>query len=219
MFVEPTAHHLCDSGGIYGRQYQKNQGKDLNAEPQAVLNRWGVTVNVYRCLKSLLSEDRLCKEFNALPCEDWDSDFYGCSADQQTWLRDQDFTPLGEAQNTYNWETNFSQIVQYQKFDRDGETYVLLQVHGGCDARSGYTDAKLFYLDSWDADYFLLDDASFYLEPGQAPNPFDFPISLDVYGSHVTAYHDGEEVDVPRDILWDLPEDLNVEGSARAVEH
>ena len=26
----------------------------------------------------------------------------------------------------------------------DGEPYLLLQIHGGCDVRGGYTDAKLF---------------------------------------------------------------------------
>ena len=216
MFVEPTAHSIIDSGGIYGRNYQRNQTRDLDAEPSAVLNRWGVTVNVYQCLKRLLSEDEICKAFNALPCLTWDSDLYGCSADQQQWLEDRGFVPDGEVVNTYNYDTNFDQVVQYQRLDLDGETYVLLQIHGGCDVRSGYTDAKLFYLDSWDDDYFLMDDAVFWLDAGQAPNPYDFPISVSVYGSHVDAY---DECGHPVDLDWNLPEDLNVMGTARAVEH
>ena len=33
--------------------------------------------------------------------------------------------------------------------DGQEEEYILIQVHGGCDARSGYTDAKLFKVPYW----------------------------------------------------------------------
>lgn len=217
MFVEPTAHSLIDSGSIYGRNYQKNAERDLDAEPSAILNRFGVTVNIYQCLKRLLDEDRFCQEFNAMSCTDWDGEHWGTSATQQMWLEDRCFEAQGEPINTYNYETNFDQVVQYQRLERDDEIYILLQVHGGCDVRSGYTDAKLFHLDSWQADYFLRDDADFYLEAGQAPNPNDFPISISTYGSHADAYDDdGNSIEFT---MGHLPDDLNVTGTAQAVEH
>ena len=47
--------------------------------------------------------------------------------------------------NTYNGDSDLSQILQGAWLeDADGDTYLLLQIHGGCDARGGYTDAKLF---------------------------------------------------------------------------
>lgn len=46
--------------------------------------------------------------------------------------------------NTYNSDSDLSQILQYSWLTINDEQYLLLQIHGGCDARGGYTDAKLF---------------------------------------------------------------------------
>ena len=52
-------------------------------------------------------------------------------------------------ENSYNHECNLSQTIQfgYAEIEEDGglsETYIFLQVHGGCDVRGGYTDVKVF---------------------------------------------------------------------------
>jgi hypothetical protein len=45
------------------------------------------------------------------------------------------------------------------------ESYVLLQIHNGADARGGYTDAKLFKLSDWVEPHQLVtDDCSFSIE-------------------------------------------------------
>ena len=47
--------------------------------------------------------------------------------------------------NTYDGDSDLSQVLQGAWLeDADGDTYLLLQIHGGCDVRGGYTDAKLF---------------------------------------------------------------------------
>jgi hypothetical protein len=46
--------------------------------------------------------------------------------------------------NTYNGDSDLSQILQGSWLTINDEPYLLLQVHGGCDARGGYTNAKLF---------------------------------------------------------------------------
>ena len=53
--------------------------------------------------------------------------------------------------NTYNGGSDLSQVLQGAWLeDADGDTYLLLQIHGGCDVRGGYTDAKLFKTsDDW----------------------------------------------------------------------
>ena len=47
--------------------------------------------------------------------------------------------------NTCNGDSDLSQVLQGAWLeDADGDSYLLLQIHGGCDVRGGYTDAKLF---------------------------------------------------------------------------
>lgn len=46
--------------------------------------------------------------------------------------------------NTYNHECSLDQTIQFTSFTVDYQEYVVLQVHGGCDVRGGYTNPKLF---------------------------------------------------------------------------
>ena len=48
--------------------------------------------------------------------------------------------------NTYNGESDLSQILQGSFVRIDGDPYLVLQIHNGCDARGGYTSARLFYM-------------------------------------------------------------------------
>lgn len=167
MLTENTGASLLDSGGAYGRNWQRNQAltlDDFRNRPAATLEvskyeRDGKahyeaipTVDVFHLLTHCLELDDVCKEFNALPVDDWRSDeFYGVSAEGEQWLKERGFTEGASGGfNTYNWCTNHSQILQgHYLVSEDDEPYLLLQIHGGCDARGGYTDAKLFKLDEW----------------------------------------------------------------------
>lgn len=163
MLTENTGRDLCDSGDAYGRNWQRNAKKtlaDFESEPSATLEvrkytdregktRWEMypTISLYHHLTDCLTLDDTCREFNGLPVENWDGDYYGVSDDGQEWL-DSLFNG-GECFNSYNWCANFSQVIQYTMLEHidSGDNYVLLQIHGGCDVRGGYTDAKLFKLD------------------------------------------------------------------------
>jgi hypothetical protein len=77
--------------------------------------------------------------------EDWDH-LYGISAEAGQWLQSKG-AEIEAPCNTYNSGNLLSQDLLYKpvQFEADpGEYYVLLQLHNGCDARGGYTDAKLF---------------------------------------------------------------------------
>lgn len=65
----------------------------------------------------------------------------------------------GEAEcvNTYNHSSLVSQILQYVYMEVDDQGIVLLQIHGGCDARGGYTAPKLFFCDA--DEFSVFDDA------------------------------------------------------------
>ena len=170
MLTENTGTHMLDSGGEGGRNWQQNQGLTvaaLEAAPSATLEvyhseKWGYdlspTIDVYHFLCNSLEIDDICEEFNAMPVNDWEGNAYGLSRDGESWLLDRKFMIKG-AVNTYNGESSLSQVLQYTylsspDFDSwyddgvyDGD-YLLLQIHGGADVRGGYTDAKLFKINS-----------------------------------------------------------------------
>lgn len=170
MLKTNTGINCMDSGGDNGRMWQRNAGKtlkDFKAEPHctASFDKYGidVTFSVYRHLVSTLELDALCAKFNKLPCDNWDGDFYGTSDKQCKWLENRGFEidQHRDSFNTYNWDSNFSQVLQGTFLKNGIDSYVLLQVHGGADVRGGYTDAKLFKCDS---DYFLYEMAFFGLD-------------------------------------------------------
>ena len=176
MMTESTGRHFLDSGGSNGRHWQQNQLKtidDFRNEPQAILcGRWAdleITVSLFHKLTSGVIElDDLCRTFNAEPMGNWNSDIYGVDSDQAEWLELQGFK-VGDSWNTYNWDNNFSQILQGTDLIKDGdfgeEHYVLLQIHNGADARGGYTDAKLFKISDWFEPYQVTaDDCGFSVE-------------------------------------------------------
>jgi hypothetical protein len=149
MFQEGTGAALCDSGGAYGRHWEHNKGKPIEAfqsEPEVSWSSWGdYTISTYHYLLKAagIYLDETCREFNKLSCDDWDGDTYGISKAQSGWLADQGFT-YAKSWNTYNDATSLSQVLQGTNLERDGEHYVLIQLHQGCDVRGGYTDARLF---------------------------------------------------------------------------
>jgi hypothetical protein len=159
MLTENTGRSFLDSGGAYGRHWERNQSRTIEsfANEERVSwhgDYWLISVFHYLCEK--LGWCDLCEEFSneCLPAEDWDSDMaYGLSSKGQEWLESHGFRVSDEFStfNTYNWQSSFSQELQgtFLKHE-DGGRYLLLQIHGGCDIRGGYTDARLFECDPYE---------------------------------------------------------------------
>lgn len=169
LLTANTGRHPADSGGAYGRHWERNSKltiEDFENEPEAILkiDHWDndsysayPKISLYHYLTRILELDGLCNEFNALPVDDWDSDdYYGVSAQGEQWLKDNGFEPIGDTFNSYNGDSCLSQVIQGETFNLDGDYYCLLQIHGGCDVRGGYTDAKLFKLEE---EYQLYDES------------------------------------------------------------
>jgi len=205
MMTENTGAHMLDSGGAYGRNWQRNAGMtcdDFQAMPAATLEidlrKWQdkphadvmLSVNIYHKLTSgILELDDLCRQFNAMPVDDWGSDLFGVSHSGENWLVENRFVWDDRhcGFNTYNWENNFSQILAGSFIARETEywenKYVLLTIHGGCDARGGYTDAKLFKLCDHAEEYDLYrDDCGFSVETD------DGYLSLNWHGEWINAH-------------------------------
>jgi len=169
MLKENTGIHMLDSGGSqladgtfqhgYGRNWQRNQAREFEAEPTTVLSvdahDISVTHNLYHWLKERLSFDSASQErFEAYRAEEDPEDEAPELIPMEGfahWLRERghEVTGLygdGEPMtvNTYNGEDLLSQTIQYVYMEIGGEPLVLLQIHGGCDVRGGYTLAKCF---------------------------------------------------------------------------
>jgi len=195
MLTENTGTHFLDSGGVYGRNWERNQGRDFDKEQEAALRfttyrgKDGpevcveVTLHVYHWLRERLDFN---PELDARFREwcDADGGRYGQLPDMEEFVETQcpDAGGIyGEGEpftvNTYNGEDLLSQTLQYIFWtDEEGE-HVLLQIHGGCDVRGGYTSARAFDLDS-NHELGLFDNAraSLYVDDdtvpeGPAPNP------------------------------------------------
>jgi len=157
MLKENTGTAICDSGGAYGRNWQRNQGRKFANEPEVKFktHEWtnsegkkcidyDFSVSTFHYLTKFLALDAVCQKFNRIPCGDWDSDLaYGLGKEGEAFLEKMG-AEVKKAVNTYNWDCPLDQVLQFSPLEIDGEDYVLLQIHGGCDVRGGYTDAKLF---------------------------------------------------------------------------
>lgn len=185
MLTENTGSHFLDSGGAYGRNHERNRKKtikDFINEPEESYEfdyEYGDIVRTVSLFHYMcgLELDEVCEKFNRRNTnpKDWDGnvweleDTYGVSDRAGEWLRHNHEVDVKYTFNTYNGDSDLSQILQGSLIEIDGDEYYLLQVHGGCDARGGYTDAKLFkksyyscgiheYLWEWKDDYETLED-------------------------------------------------------------
>lgn len=171
MLKENTGRHMCDSGGAYGRNWEKNQEKDFDSEPEVQLEVWSddnkvkefyPIVSVYHYLLRYLEFDsEMQDQFDAFS-EGSDSEY---SEDIEGFL--DHLRSIGEVtglygegdvmrDNTYNSENPFSQEFIYTYFEFNGDAYTFIEIHGGCDVRGGYSSAKIFNFNQ------CYDEASFF---------------------------------------------------------
>ena len=150
MLGTSTGASILDSGGANGRHWQANAGKsvaDWQAEPRVTLDpRWGdVTLSVFHHVTE-----------KATYCKELDAQFTAYAATQENTYHMQDIESWLEliggsveySVNSYNDESNLSQVIQYTVFTLGGVSgYVALQIHQGADVRGGYTAPRIFQLD------------------------------------------------------------------------
>lgn len=230
MLRENTGAAFMDSGGAYGRNWERNQQRRFQAEPRGKLHfysgyasygepgtRYGgfdASINLYHYLTDRLefseTMDTLFYEiYLPLAPDDWHYDeltsnfpdflalrgiwkdrkaeietlmlskpewrelwgqdswewvdsVYESEADdakivtpahdQQTW---EVYLPLGQkagewsSEYTYNTDNHLDQDFIYTVFDWDNTQYCILVVHGGCDARGGFTRPRFFECGDW----------------------------------------------------------------------
>jgi hypothetical protein len=175
MLTENTGRHMLDSGGAYGRNWERNQGmtvEDALARPAVTVETWErdgntviefVTVDVFHFLRDRCEFDAdLDAQFRefAMSAEYENESWFACL---DAWLEDigaqwEGGEPL--VVNTYNGEDALSQVLQYAMFSHPetGDATAAIAIHGGCDVRGGYTAPRMFTLNTY-GEYELFDNA------------------------------------------------------------
>lgn len=163
MLQENTGRHMLDSGGAYGRHWEANQGTNFEEQPEGWLEFWIrgedldilPMVNVYHFLKDRLEYNPELDEHYREYVEEEDCYLDVHSAENFVSLLDGAGGIYGEGKpftvNTYNGENLLSQVLQYVYWTDDNGAHVLLQIHGGCDVRGGYTDPVAFDVADYDS--------------------------------------------------------------------
>ena len=151
-FTENTGAHFLDSGGAYGRHWERNAGRtvhDFIDAPRATLDgTYGVSLDAFHYLREWceLADDHpaaaaLDRIADDNPKESW----YGVAELLRDWAEAQDGATT-DGWNTYNWENLLSQTLQGYclTIPQDPRVILVVQIHGGCDVRGGYTRPYVF---------------------------------------------------------------------------
>lgn len=149
LLREKTAHHLCDSGGIYGRNYARNRKRKLADEEPVVLwtdgdgilithRLWHWLVNTFEYDTELNRTFRKFARKAKYEASPW-SDIL------EAFMFELDIDPSGIfGCNTANEDNDLDQDLQMWEVWDGEDTFYIFQVHGGCDLRSGYSSPMLF---------------------------------------------------------------------------
>lgn len=237
MFTENTGTHFLDSGGAYGRHWQKNQDGSFKEGPSVRLEVWGTdisgVISTYHFLKRHAEfEPKLQRWFdemaNPRPDDSWGElvdDFPGYAREaHNAKLTDPDDAGGPPASgNTYNnprcW---LGQELQYTVFsvltEDDGfgehEDYALIRLHNGCDVRGGYTKPRAFRLIGG-FDSFLIETGKYVLIDGEHYWDYD---GSGWIGAHPDAKRFGQYSTATAAELLGLREELGLPEAAEAYE-
>ena len=219
MFTENTGRHALDSGGAYGRNWQRNAGmtaEDFIAQPEAHFvdgyqRTWYISVSSFHfCLRRLEWDEDLNNLFDDLANDYPDDSWFSLMDRFPKWFSERTGNDPDSVDtltvNTYNYESPLDQTLQYAQVSQGGEAvfpdYIILQVHGGCDVRGGYTMPKLFR-PTFEAESGLLDDQFLYI--GHTKGDCESMWYSDDAGAHwYTDYSDHdppEKMEPNRDVL------------------
>lgn len=170
MMTESTGCHILDSGGVYGRSWQRNrQIKDWDTLPEldveAYCDDWYCTVSTYHFLKAYLEvteeSKRLQKQFEEFSnTEEYKKEPWLVCMEE--FVRNVLGIEYVRATNTYNFDNVLDNDIQFimtywdnpsRKIELEAPI-IILQTHNGCDIRGGYPKPRIFTLE--EPDQFML---------------------------------------------------------------
>lgn len=157
MWQENTGSHMLDSGGVYGRNWERNQDKtleDLSAPEGRFVNDLTLSLNTFAFLsKHLMFTENaraLTEMFRAwVDSKDMFDAYYNSPSSMEEFLHTLNAEPQWmdteiTSFNSYNWENWADATLRGVCFELGDTNYTALSYHGGCDVRGGYTDLVIF---------------------------------------------------------------------------
>lgn len=207
MFTENTGTHIADSGGAYGRNWERNAGKrasDFLAEPEGWGDEYCLTLSAFHLCNKFLEfnsmTEGMTKEFRAWVDKspkwpDEGAEYYNTCGSFETWLEETLGITEAKSFNTYNWDNLLSQVLQGVEFELGGLKLVALSIHGGCDVRGGYSDLVVFNAcECWLSQ---TDEARSYCSNSECG------LSLNVRG-YDREFYNRDTGDIPRPEGWEF---------------
>ena len=162
MLTESTGRHPMDSGGAYGRHWEENRKHIKKGKQPLYAYRYDetktaeliATIPIFDYL-SLMEYTEDCQMLESLlPNLGHDilyymESFIGTIQNPNAKLSVFEENPLfgSKVGNTYNGEDLLTQGFEYLWFEYNGEDYIAISIHNGCDIRGGYTDIHIFKVD------------------------------------------------------------------------
>ena len=176
MLTESTGEHFLDSGGAYGRHWQRNQKKSLNDFKNEKYitfdNDYDIATKslFHHLTESLTFNSKLTNKLN-----NWiKKDKYHYSDNPKGRCNDLESVEQFMSEfiypdrkiytnYTYNEDNVLSQDIQFIYSEIYETDIIALSIHNGCDARGGFTDYKIFNVDwdnfiSYSPDYYKKED-------------------------------------------------------------
>jgi len=152
MLTENTGKHFLDSGMSSNRHWQRNQARDFKKEPATYLSwKYGymsLAHNIYHYLTERLHySQKMQNLLDDFASKNEDMGYIELMESFPDYLETLGYEVHNEnmqIDNSSNWENLLSQVIQFNYIDTGNATFVLLQIHGGCDIRGGYTAPKCF---------------------------------------------------------------------------
>jgi len=165
MLLENTGSHMLDSGGAYGRHHEQNNAEVkglrtmrqkahyFRARPSTIADvdpKFGIdiTSDLWHFLVNRLDVDNTTKRIQRI--FDWwyDKEDEAYCDSFGEWLKKRGLGDEGYygAGSSYSLESTLNQGIQWDsiKLNNEDEEFIILQVHGGCDQRGGYTHPRIF---------------------------------------------------------------------------
>jgi hypothetical protein len=151
MLTENTGAHFLDSGFLYGRHWEENRKiQDFRKTPVIIVEKDYVLVNIFHFLNAFLERDAVSEILEAYFYKLADTEWINLSWLECIYKFAKVLRKLGfetyNVFNTYNWENLLSQGFQGMIFENEKGSYIILQIHNGCDVRGGYTKPRIFKL-------------------------------------------------------------------------
>ena len=147
MLTENTGASILDSGGIGGRHWEQARGiKDFRNIPNVKIHRmYGATKHVFAIISDIAIYDKAVDnkfyKFAYAP-ENKEKSWLDCMEEFGDKYNEDRENKGGNTCNDEYYSGN--QGMQYLFLKLEGIEYVILQIHGGCDMREGYTAPHVF---------------------------------------------------------------------------